>query len=293
MQGVPAPHKARVSNARKARAHRAPSYRPHLGTAVEHRRALHQAALELLTARLELYVGVKLTVKEAVLLSRVVHMVAEAGHSRVVDRDNIVGGLVTLKGDRSQKGVVRSLKKKQLLSVDTSGLFVSVTGQGFDVLSHLMQSLHMDPKVQLNPKSLENAMTAKTAAVKLASAKVEKPAEKPVEKKSVVKAAPPAKKETVKKEAAPKGDRTFAPTMTVGEFMEAHAGHKVTLLTDVNPKHGKSAKRFDLYKNGMTVEAAVEKGVLPADLRWDASPHHAWRNAKGEVVRGAYIKLTK
>lgn len=70
------------------------------------------------------------------------------------------------------------------------------------------------------------------------------------------------------------------------------AGKRVHLLTaGVNPKHGKSAKRFDLYKEGMTVEAALSAGVLLLDLQWDASPHHAWRNQAGEVVRGAFIEL--
>ena len=36
-----------------------------------------------------------------------------------------------------------------------------------------------------------------------------------------------------------------------------------------NPKRGVSAERFNLYKNNMTVEAALQAGVRSGDLDWD------------------------
>jgi hypothetical protein len=51
----------------------------------------------------------------------------------------------------------------------------------------------------------------------------------------------------------------------------------ITLLVKANPKHGKSRKRFALYRSGMSVESYVAKSVAAgnasatarADLRWD------------------------
>lgn len=42
--------------------------------------------------------------------------------------------------------------------------------------------------------------------------------------------------------------------------------------TDNNPKRAgsKSGERFAKYKAGMTLEAAVEAGVSPADIKWDS-----------------------
>jgi hypothetical protein len=44
---------------------------------------------------------------------------------------------------------------------------------------------------------------------------------------------------------------------------------KIKVLAKSNPKSGASAKRFKLYKTGMTVKAALAKGVWRGDLIWD------------------------
>jgi len=59
--------------------------------------------------------------------------------------------------------------------------------------------------------------------------------------------------------------------------------HVITLNVTENPKRGKSAARFALYEDGMTVSDAIEAGVLRADINYDTrkgfitvkSPHRA------------------
>jgi hypothetical protein len=41
--------------------------------------------------------------------------------------------------------------------------------------------------------------------------------------------------------------------------------------TDNNPKSRGAGERFALYKNNMTLKAAVEAGARPADIQWDLS----------------------
>lgn len=36
-----------------------------------------------------------------------------------------------------------------------------------------------------------------------------------------------------------------------------------------NPKRGKSRDRFELYREGMTVQEYIEKGGYSADISWD------------------------
>lgn len=43
---------------------------------------------------------------------------------------------------------------------------------------------------------------------------------------------------------------------------------KIKVLTS-NPKRGASAKRFELYRNGMTVGQYVAAGGKRADIMWD------------------------
>ncbi len=47
------------------------------------------------------------------------------------------------------------------------------------------------------------------------------------------------------------------------------ADKKVKLLVKENPKRGKSAERFAIYKTGMKVSEFVEKGGLLADVKYD------------------------
>ena len=46
--------------------------------------------------------------------------------------------------------------------------------------------------------------------------------------------------------------------------------------TDNNPKSRGAGERFAIYKNNMTLKAAVEAGARPADIAWDL--------AKGFIV---------
>ena len=43
----------------------------------------------------------------------------------------------------------------------------------------------------------------------------------------------------------------------------------IRLLVKENPKRGESKKRFELYKDGMTVAAFLTAGGRRADLKWD------------------------
>jgi len=47
---------------------------------------------------------------------------------------------------------------------------------------------------------------------------------------------------------------------------------RIKILVDENPKRAgsKSAARFDLYEDGMTVGEALDAGVWPADIRYDS-----------------------
>lgn len=51
----------------------------------------------------------------------------------------------------------------------------------------------------------------------------------------------------------------------------ANLTKKITLLVDKNPKRGKSAERFNIYKAGMTVQDFYAAGGLIADLNWDVN----------------------
>jgi hypothetical protein len=39
---------------------------------------------------------------------------------------------------------------------------------------------------------------------------------------------------------------------------------------DNNPKRGTAAPRFALYRNNMTIQQALDAGLKPADISWDA-----------------------
>ena len=45
---------------------------------------------------------------------------------------------------------------------------------------------------------------------------------------------------------------------------------KITLLQKENPKRGASAKRYALYKSGMSVADYLAKGGWRGDLAWDS-----------------------
>jgi hypothetical protein len=120
--------------------------------------------------------------------------------------------------------------------------------------------------------------TGKTAAEAAAKIDYKGLAKEAAAKMAARKAAAPAAKPANGKSAGIKG---WNP-LPAKDFAAKVQGKKVHLLVKGNPKHGKSAKRFAAYKEGMAVEAALKAGVLPLDLQWDSSAHH-----RG----GAYIAI--
>lgn len=54
----------------------------------------------------------------------------------------------------------------------------------------------------------------------------------------------------------------------VSKYGDNLGSKKIKVLVD-NPKRGASRDRFDLYRSGMSVDTAIEKGVLRADIRFD------------------------
>jgi hypothetical protein len=52
--------------------------------------------------------------------------------------------------------------------------------------------------------------------------------------------------------------------------------YKITVLVDKNPKRtgSVSAKRFDLYKTGMTVSEFISAGGKSADISWDVAHNY-------------------
>jgi hypothetical protein len=100
--------------------------------------------------------------------------------------------------------------------------------------------------------------------------KVTKPAaEKATPVETSAKKAPPAKK-VAAKVAAKSNDTGPAVKRTAGTFA---ADSKIKVLVEANPKRegSESYKRFALYKNNMTVEEALTKGVTRPDLNWDVA----------------------
>lgn len=111
--------------------------------------------------------------------------------------------------------------------------------------------------------------------------------EKPKPEPKPEKTAKPVKKAPAKKAAAPKSESKAetetapAPAKRKTKKTEAVAAAdirskfspdaKIKILVDENPKRegGEAHKRFALYRNGMTVNEALEAGVLRMDLSWD------------------------
>jgi hypothetical protein len=65
----------------------------------------------------------------------------------------------------------------------------------------------------------------------------------------------------------------------------------VKMLVQENPKRGASAQRFALYRDGMTVAAALAAGVQRADLRWDLA--HGWIAVQPGKAAGGSKKQAK
>lgn len=120
---------------------------------------------------------------------------------------------------------------------------------------------------------------------------------KQLAKANAAKAAPPKAPKTSKApdaDTAPDADRKPAYAALPDGAADALT---VRLLVDGNPKRGKSAARWDLYKDGMTVAAALDAGVLRADLRWDLAHGLIAVNAGGAAkvskTKGADKRASK
>jgi chemotaxis protein histidine kinase CheA len=98
----------------------------------------------------------------------------------------------------------------------------------------------------------EIEMAAKKPAAKKAPAKKPTAKAAPAKKAPVAKAAPEKKEAPAKKESKGTSD-----------------DREITVLTKENPKRADAARRFALYKTGMTVGEYIEAGGYPADVRWD------------------------
>ena len=101
----------------------------------------------------------------------------------------------------------------------------------------------------------------KAPAAEPEAPKAEAPAPKPKGKKAA-KAKKPAKRRKA-------GQSKVARGLSGRSSIASTA--KITLCVGVNPKRHKSKarERFDLYKDGMTVEQFVAAGGLLDDIRWD------------------------
>lgn len=66
-------------------------------------------------------------------------------------------------------------------------------------------------------------------------------------------------------------DLSAATETPKGPRAKPHAASTVIrLVAETNPKRGKSAERFAIYRDGMTVAEFLAEGGLRADLAWDA-----------------------
>lgn len=74
----------------------------------------------------------------------------------------------------------------------------------------------------------------------------------------------PMETETVTNEAeTPKAKR--------GRASRFASEHRIRVVSEKNPKRGKAAERFNLYRDGMTVEQYLAAGGTTADLAWDTT----------------------
>ncbi len=120
---------------------------------------------------------------------------------------------------------------------------------------------------------------SKKAVVKKAvkKATAQRPSEKAMEKGvATMKKKAAVKKKVSKKAAVKSGARNAVKKVSAGKAVkktntkaEDLMGKKITIKSKSNPKRGTAAVRFDLYKNGMTVEAYIKAGGAIRDVRWD------------------------
>lgn len=128
--------------------------------------------------------------------------------------------------------------------------------------------LSNDPAPDIPPSTEkeDHTMAKKTAAA--AETEVSTPAKR---KPALKEASAPAAKNAAKKTSA--SAKKAAPVETEGGRRGRQpniAGTaKIKVLVKENPKRAKAAERFDLYKNGMTVDEYIAAGGTRADINWD------------------------
>lgn len=86
------------------------------------------------------------------------------------------------------------------------------------------------------------------------------------------KAAAPAKGKAAPAKAAKNGKGAKAAPVTKAtraKGTRVELTGKVQILVEENPRRGPAAERFAIYKNGMLVETAMEKGLSASDVRHD------------------------
>lgn len=78
-----------------------------------------------------------------------------------------------------------------------------------------------------------------------------------------------SKKGGKKQEAAPAVETPKATRATTERTAPVPSDSKITLVMKENPKRGKSAERYKLYRSGMTVGDFIKAGGQRADIKWD------------------------
>ena len=118
----------------------------------------------------------------------------------------------------------------------------------------------------------------KTPAGKILASSI--PGKKPV--KDLLKAAQeraakadPAERIDRAKKLAGKGEKAAKEPRAKKEAAVPKADdRKITLLVTENPKRGKSAERYELYRKAKTVADYVAAGGSKADIAWDAAHNY-------------------
>lgn len=71
--------------------------------------------------------------------------------------------------------------------------------------------------------------------------------------------------------AAPKAPKAPKPAAEPRKVAGYPRTAKITIAVDENPKRKGSGAhiRFAKYKNGQSIQSALDAGITPADIKWD------------------------
>ncbi len=143
---------------------------------------------------------------------------------------------------------------KPLITPEALSLLRMIAGPAYQ-----RESLANDPPSDIDPPSKPKEVSEMAT-----------PTKTPAKRAAPAKAA--AKTATAAKKAAPaKKAKTEATNGAQGRAPNIAGTAKIKVLTEkgANPKRGTAAARFDLYKNGMTVDEYIAAGGKRADVNWD------------------------